>query len=346
MKISEVIRTYRKKQNLTQEQIANCLGVTAPAVNKWENAMSYPDITLLAPLARILKTDVDTLLSFHEELTDKEMNDVILRLSEVMQKKGYEKGYEMGAGLIKEYPNCDKLILNITQILFAYLSVLGVNNKEAYEVKIIRWYELVTNSEDEGLAFMAMASLGQIYMARKEYEKAQQLLDKIPPMGYDKRMMQAVLYKNQKENEKAYEIYEQMLLKSANEQTSIIQSLIQLALTEGKVDVAKQYAEVGMKLAKLMDLGEYSAYTPKLLIAVQKKEKEKTLALLEHMVNGLETMTAFCGSPLYSHIKFKEEANTKAVKEMIKRALESDSELAFIRDDIKYKKIQNKLNIE
>jgi transcriptional regulator with XRE-family HTH domain len=52
MQIGEVIRKYRKERNLTQEEMANRLGVTAPAVNKWENANSLPDVLLLAPIAR------------------------------------------------------------------------------------------------------------------------------------------------------------------------------------------------------------------------------------------------------------------------------------------------------
>lgn len=40
MKIGEIIRKYRKEKNLTQEEMANRLGVTAPAVNKWENGVS------------------------------------------------------------------------------------------------------------------------------------------------------------------------------------------------------------------------------------------------------------------------------------------------------------------
>lgn len=52
MKISEVIRNYRKKENLTQEQVANYLNISAPAVNKWKNVISYPDITLLVPFVR------------------------------------------------------------------------------------------------------------------------------------------------------------------------------------------------------------------------------------------------------------------------------------------------------
>ena len=42
MQIGEVIRTYRKKQNLTQEEMANRLGVSAPAVNKWGNGFIAP----------------------------------------------------------------------------------------------------------------------------------------------------------------------------------------------------------------------------------------------------------------------------------------------------------------
>lgn len=61
MHIGQIIRKYRKMKNLTQEEMANRLGVTAPAVNKWENENSLPDITLLAPIARLLDISLDTL---------------------------------------------------------------------------------------------------------------------------------------------------------------------------------------------------------------------------------------------------------------------------------------------
>ena len=73
MQIGEVIRKYRKSADMTQEEMANRLGVTAPAVNKWENGNSYPDITLLAPIARLLGISTDELLSYHEELSSEEI---------------------------------------------------------------------------------------------------------------------------------------------------------------------------------------------------------------------------------------------------------------------------------
>ena len=51
MKLNEVIRTRRQALGLTQEQLAQKLGVSAPAVNKWERNLNYPDITLLPVLS-------------------------------------------------------------------------------------------------------------------------------------------------------------------------------------------------------------------------------------------------------------------------------------------------------
>lgn len=70
MKMHEIIKKRRLEKNLTQEQIAQFLGVSTPAVNKWEKGTSFPDITLLPPLARLLDTDLNTLLSFQEDLSE------------------------------------------------------------------------------------------------------------------------------------------------------------------------------------------------------------------------------------------------------------------------------------
>ena len=73
MKLNETIRRLRRAKGLTQEQVAQALGVSGPAVNKWERGACCPDLALLAPLARLLDTDLNTLLSFREELTGAEI---------------------------------------------------------------------------------------------------------------------------------------------------------------------------------------------------------------------------------------------------------------------------------
>ena len=77
MDMGVVIKKYRKEAGMTQEEMANRLGVTTPAVNKWENGNSKPGIELLAPIARLLDISLDTLLSFHEKLSDAEIEEII-----------------------------------------------------------------------------------------------------------------------------------------------------------------------------------------------------------------------------------------------------------------------------
>lgn len=64
MPMNAIIREKRKALGLTQEEVADALGVTAPAVNKWEKGATAPDIALLPPLARLLEVDLNALFCF------------------------------------------------------------------------------------------------------------------------------------------------------------------------------------------------------------------------------------------------------------------------------------------
>ena len=57
------IAKRRKDLGMTQEDLAGKLGVSAQAVSKWENDVSYPDISLLAPLVKTLDMTTDELLT-------------------------------------------------------------------------------------------------------------------------------------------------------------------------------------------------------------------------------------------------------------------------------------------
>lgn len=67
---------HRKKLNLTQDQLAEKLGVTAQAVSKWENDQSCPDIAMLPKLAEIFGISIDELLGAeHSPLHEAEVVD-------------------------------------------------------------------------------------------------------------------------------------------------------------------------------------------------------------------------------------------------------------------------------
>ena len=63
LRLQDTISFYRKKQGLTQEELARMLGVTNQSVSKWEMAGCYPDITLIPKLAEIFEISIDELVA-------------------------------------------------------------------------------------------------------------------------------------------------------------------------------------------------------------------------------------------------------------------------------------------
>lgn len=117
MLIGDVIRTYRKQVGITQEEMARRLGVTTPAVNKWENNNTQPDIALLAPIARLIGITTDTLLSFHDSLSSEEIAAFVKKLDRDLETREYTKMFAEVKKTLEKYPNCDQLIWQAAVIL-------------------------------------------------------------------------------------------------------------------------------------------------------------------------------------------------------------------------------------
>ncbi len=68
LNLGENIRTCRRRMDLTQEQLAERLGVSFQSVSRWENGSTYPDMELLPILAGVFGVTVDHLLGCTEEI--------------------------------------------------------------------------------------------------------------------------------------------------------------------------------------------------------------------------------------------------------------------------------------
>ena len=79
MSLSGNIKRLRLKKNLTQEQLATKLGVSAQAVSKWETSETYPDGALLIPLANALEVSLDELFG-NELVTMADISSKIVKL--------------------------------------------------------------------------------------------------------------------------------------------------------------------------------------------------------------------------------------------------------------------------
>ncbi len=83
MPMNLVIQEKHRELGLTQEQVAEYQNALTPAVSKWEAGITSPDISILPPLARFLKIDLNTLFYFSEDITAKKRQYL----------QGYCKGY-------------------------------------------------------------------------------------------------------------------------------------------------------------------------------------------------------------------------------------------------------------
>lgn len=107
--IGDNIRRLRRQGSITQEQLAEMLGVTCAAVSKWERGETYPDITLLFPLAHFFQVTVDELMGFDEDLLEREI-DAVLQKYGVLCQDNASKARAFITQAYGQYPNDDRIM--------------------------------------------------------------------------------------------------------------------------------------------------------------------------------------------------------------------------------------------
>ncbi|MDF9506827.1 helix-turn-helix transcriptional regulator, partial [Bacillus cereus] len=75
MKISKSILDYRKRNNLSQEQLASKIGVTRQAISKWEQEKGTPDIENLILLSEEMNISLDNLIKGNNGIKERIMNN-------------------------------------------------------------------------------------------------------------------------------------------------------------------------------------------------------------------------------------------------------------------------------
>lgn len=107
-KIAENIRSFRKKQGLVQEQLAEAMGVTVSAVSKWEQGIATPDINMIMGLADFFQISVDVLLGY--EIQNHNVEELAEKMKELCYRKELEKLEEVTEKALQKYPNSYQII--------------------------------------------------------------------------------------------------------------------------------------------------------------------------------------------------------------------------------------------
>ncbi len=118
MNLGNKIRELRRAHNLTQEQLATALNISAQAISKWEMGASYPDMTMIPTLAAFFKVSLDELFDFDVSNVEKEIEEIRLEKNKYFWNN-FEKAEQILLDGLKHYPSSIQLKTELME-LYAY----------------------------------------------------------------------------------------------------------------------------------------------------------------------------------------------------------------------------------
>lgn len=199
----------RKQANMTQRELANLLGISEPAVCKWETDSSMPDIMLLAPLARALHTDLNTLLSYEETVSQEQVKEFGDVAEEIGRNDGTDTEMQYWKERLREYPNSELLQMACVKRLMK----LQIQNAATGEQMQLTEELLLAlcKSEAVELKLEAQRYLASFYITSQRFEEAERVLATIPDCDFNSRHLHALLLYAKKEYEAGRKECEQFL---------------------------------------------------------------------------------------------------------------------------------------
>lgn len=92
----------RKSKGITQEELAEFVGVTKASVSKWETKQSMPDIGMLPLLSSYFDVSIDSLLGYHPKLSKEEIAQTYGELAGKFAKEPFEMVMKESEELVKQ----------------------------------------------------------------------------------------------------------------------------------------------------------------------------------------------------------------------------------------------------
>ena len=182
--LPENLKKYRLLKNLTQEDVAEYLGITAQSVSKWERGESYPDITFLPALANIFETSVDLLIGM-DTIRAEETRYNIHKKAVAYQRCGdYNSAEQTYRDALLIYPNKPGMILGLASTL-----ALKGNTNEAIEL-MERGLPLSSNEKQKATMRAALCFL---YLRAGREDSANRLASELPHRRESREVIQPLI---------------------------------------------------------------------------------------------------------------------------------------------------------
>lgn len=170
------IKALRKNRNLTQEQMAEFLGVSSQAVSKWETNISYPDISLLPIIANFFGASIDELLGYDMSKRDDTINDLQKEADKLCEAGKHSEAVAVLENALVKYPGNDKLMYRLAWALTGTIKEQADNLDEA----IILYLKILEISTDTVLRAKTTRDLIYRYYTKGKKDVALDYANQLP----------------------------------------------------------------------------------------------------------------------------------------------------------------------
>ncbi len=170
IKLKDTLRRLRSEKNITQEALANHLGVSAQSVGKWERGEGFPDITLLPAVALYFGVTVDDLLGVNKERVEKTIATYLEESLRYRNAGENEKNLALWEKAYAEFP-ADYRVMKELMLAINRWEVYPCPKEEAERI-IELGEKILEGSTDNQLREDAVFTLCHVYESLGDKENA------------------------------------------------------------------------------------------------------------------------------------------------------------------------------
>lgn len=247
---------------MTQEQLAEFMGVSKTSVSKWETSQSYPDITFLPKLASYFDITIDELLQYEAQLTKEEIRIFYEEFSRKFSQEDFEQTWDESFRLIHKYYSCYPFIFQMVILLLNHVSLNPKPEKMSELMSQIQTVcvRIQKNSEDSDLVNQALKMEGICLLALQKPEAIFQLLGTASQAYIPKEPIIASAYQMIGKTEKAQELYQAILYQQLMSTISLTSNYLLL------IDSKEYLQEACKRMEYLFDAYRVSQLHPFLVM--------------------------------------------------------------------------------
>lgn len=126
IKLAENIKAFRKERKMTQEQLAEALGVTVGAIHKWEKDLSTPELSFIFAMADLFGTSTDVLLGY--EWRNSSAGDMLFLIQQLLQEQKFEDAVAEAEKAMKKFPNNFEVVYQSALTYLEWSRSFDLNN--------------------------------------------------------------------------------------------------------------------------------------------------------------------------------------------------------------------------